>query len=84
MPGMFDKAELAGALARLLGDWESDEDQESFMQWMNERIVDPYWSEYVFQTDEFVLGDDQFDFDGLCDKILSYRPIMMGDGKTSA
>ena len=70
------RSELTSLLRRLLTS-QSEEEQSALSARMNEICPDPEWSDYSFMSDEFVLEDGAFDYNGFVEKVLSYRPRLL-------
>lgn len=38
---------------------------------------DPYWSDYIFYSDEFYCSDEKIDVDRVIEKIFKHKPILL-------
>lgn len=37
----------------------------------------PEYSDYIFHSDEFYIGENEFDIEGLTEKVFNYQPIKL-------
>ncbi len=74
---MYNKIELGAAIQKLLSHKMSEEDESIHISEMSDKILDPEWMDYIFQTDEYCDHEGNLDVERVCDKILSYKPIML-------
>lgn len=74
---MYDKDELAAAIRKLLSTDMSEDQEDAHIPEMSNNILDPQWMAHIFHTDEFCDEEGNLDVEGVCKKILSYKPIVL-------
>jgi len=55
----------------------TEEEQNKFYDEISKLSPDPYWSDYLFHSNEFFKSQEDFDVQGLIDKMFSYKPILL-------
>ena len=76
MKNLKTRAELIKLISELLT-IKGEEEQDTIYEVISNSVVDPQWSDYLFHSDEFVTDDEEINIEGLVDKILSYKPIIL-------
>jgi len=56
---------------------KGEKKQDAIYNEICKSVVDLQWSDYLFYSDEFVNDDEEINIEGLVDKILSYKPIIL-------
>ena len=67
-------------LIELISEYFNEEDekkQDVLYDSITNSVVDPQWADYIYWSDEFVTDDEKVNIEGLVDKILSYKPILL-------
>lgn len=72
-----DREVLRDALIRLVSMDASEKEEADLIEQINKISPDPNWSDYIYQTDEFVSAHGAFKIDDVIDKIFAYRPILL-------
>lgn len=73
---MYNKDELKNKIVELI-DCKSDDKQEEIIEIINRNVLDPYWSDYIFHSDDYLNEDESINFDLLLDKIFSYESFQL-------
>jgi len=76
MKSLKTRAELIELISELLT-VKGEEEQDAIYEVISNSVVDPLWSGYLFHSDESVNDDEEINIEGLVDKILSYKPIIL-------
>ena len=71
------KAELFSLLGESLSLKASEERENEINVALNRLCPDPYWSDYVFHSDEFRKSDGKLDIEAIVNKIFSHKPILL-------
>ena len=71
------KAEAVSLLGELLSLKASEEREIEINIALKRLCPDPYWSDYVFHSDEFRKSDGKLDIEAIVDKIFSYKSIQL-------
>lgn len=64
-------------LLRELWDCPGEERTSHLFEEINQLVVDPNWSDYIYWSDEFVTNDEGLDVDGLIQRLDEYKPIQL-------
>ncbi|MBU1003143.1 MAG: hypothetical protein KKE73_11565 [Proteobacteria bacterium] len=54
-----------------------EEEEGAVWMMIRELVPDPYFMDYIYQTDEFIDENDELDVDGVIEKGFSYKPIAL-------
>lgn len=74
---MYTRDELIKALSEILDNNKSEEEQNQVFQRINQKVLDPQWSDHLFHSNKFYDGEGNVDLKALASKILAYQPIQM-------
>ncbi len=72
-----DREVLKQLLTRLVSMDASENEEAGLVEQINKLSPDPNWSDYIYQTDDFVAANGTFQIEDLLDKILDYRPTRL-------
>lgn len=74
---MYTRDELIKALSELLDVNKSEREQDQVFQRIGQHVLDPEWSDRLFQSDEFVDDEGNVDLEAVASKIMAYQPIQL-------